>query len=56
MPFDGTDFPKRRPGSSGAKPSDNLVSAFIIVVAFSLLVLPISLSALVDIVRYVHGH
>ena len=56
MPFDGTDFPKRRPGSNGAKPSDNLISAFIIVVAFTLLVMPISLTAFIDIVRYASSH
>ena len=51
MPFDGTGFPER-PGRRPSRPGDNTVSLVIIAIAFSLLVMPISLTALVDIVRY----
>ena len=56
MPFDGTGFkpepeqPRRQPASGGA-------ATFIIVaLAFCLLAVPISLSAFVDIMRYLGGH
>ncbi len=53
MPFDGTGFlPERQPQRRPAKPGDNAISLIIIALAFSLLVMPISLTALVDIVRY----
>ncbi len=52
MPFDGTGFPERQPGRRPSRPGDNTVSLIIIALAFSLLVMPISLTALVDIVRY----
>ncbi len=52
MPFDGTGFPERLPRRRPAKPGDNAVSLIIIALAFSMLVMPISLTALVDIVRY----
>ena len=55
MPFDGAGFrpepeqPRRRPASSTA-------ATFIIVaLAFCLLAVPISLSAFVDITRYLGG-
>ena len=56
MPFDGTNFspnpPRRGPPRA---PSDNAVSIIILAVALSLLVMPISLTALVDIVRYIRS-
>ena len=55
MPFDGTGFPHRRPGRGRATKGDYVVSFIIIAIAFGLLVMPISLTALVDIVRYVRG-
>ena len=55
MPFDGTGFPQERPRRRPAKPGDNTVSIIIIALAFSLLVMPISLTAFVDIVRYLRS-
>ena len=52
MPFDGANFPERRPQPDPAKPSDTAVCLIIVVVAFSMLVLPISLQAFVDILKY----
>ena len=52
MPFDGTSFPARREQPRRAAPGDNAVSLLIIIIAFGLLVMPISLAALVDIVHY----
>ena len=53
MPFDGTGFPERLPQRRPAKPGANAVSRSLIALAFSMLVMPISLTALVDIVRYI---
>ena len=55
MPFDGTDFnghrrPNRPPGS------ETLMIAIMVITAVSLLVLPISMTALIDVIRYVRGH
>ncbi len=55
MPFDGTSFPARRDQPRRAAPGDNAVSLLIIAVAFGLLVMPISLSAFADIIRYIRG-
>ena len=55
MPFDGTGFPERRDQPRRGAPGDNAVSLLIIAVAFGLLVMPISLSAFVDIVHYIRG-
>jgi hypothetical protein len=55
MPFDGANFPSRRDQPSRATPSDNTACVIIIVVAFSLLVLPVSLSALADIINYIQS-
>lgn len=59
MPFDGTGFPEgrdppRRP--AGPAGDDNAATVIIVALAFSLLVMPISLGALVDIVQYVRGY
>ena len=56
MPFDGTGFEPRRPGRRGQAPSDNAVSVMIVAVAVVLLVTPISVAALVDVVRSLRGH
>ncbi len=56
MPFDGTNFSPRPPRRGSPRPpSDNAVSIIILAVALSLLVMPISLTALVDIVRYIRS-
>ncbi len=52
MPFDGTGFRREQPRRRPPGPGDNAVSIIIIALAFSLLVMPISLTAIVDIVRY----
>ncbi len=58
MPFDGTGFPERDdpPRRRGHAPSDNMVTAIIVAVAVCLLVTPISMAALVDIVRFMRGN
>lgn len=53
MPFDGTDFPVGRGRPGRGAPGDNAVSLLIILIAFGLLVMPISLSAFVDIIHYI---
>jgi hypothetical protein len=57
MPFDGAGFPERDdpPRRRGRAPSDNVVTAIVVAVAVCLLVTPISMAALVDIVRYFRG-
>lgn len=55
MPFDGTSFPHRPERHPPQPPSDNAVSVLIIVFALGLLVMPISMAALIDIVRYIRG-
>ena len=55
MPFDGTDFPKGdKPPGRG--PDDNAATWIIVLLAFCLLVMPVSLTGLVDIIRYVRGN
>ncbi len=56
MPFDGTEFPERRDPPRRPAGSDTAATLVITAVAFGLLVMPISLSALVDIVHYMRGH
>ncbi len=51
MPFDGTGFSGRPDQPKRPAPNDNVVSLIIIVLAFSLLVLPISMGAFVDIIH-----
>ncbi len=52
MPFDGTDFePQPKPAAPPA-PRDTLLCVGIFLAAIGLLVLPISLDALVDLVRF----
>lgn len=52
MPFDGVGFPPPRPERRPSRPGDNTVSVIIIAIAVTLLVMPISMAALVDVVRY----
>ncbi len=56
MPFDGTDFqpPPKQP--RGNAPSGHALSVIIVAGAVFLLVMPFSLAAFVDIVRYLHTH
>lgn len=56
MPFDGTGFPERRNSPRRSAGDDNAATLIIVAVAFSLLVMPISLGALVDIVQYMRGN
>jgi hypothetical protein len=51
MPFDGTDFPERRPKRRRPTRQDNLISVLIVVLALCLLLTPISVGAMVDIVE-----
>ena len=53
MPFDGSGFSRRGNQPRRETGDDNLVSALLIVIALVLLLTPISLGALVDIVRAV---
>jgi hypothetical protein len=57
LPFDSAGFPERGGEPRGpVPPGDNLVTFIIVVVTFCLLATPISLGALVDIVRAIRGH
>ena len=53
MPFDGTDFPRGTPPRRS--PSDTAVSVAIVAIAIALLVTPISLAALVDLIRFLRS-
>jgi len=56
MPFDGTDFPREdRPPGRGT-PDGNAATWIIVLLAFCLLVMPVSLTGLVDIIRYMRGN
>ena len=55
MPFDGTDFPHRGTPPGRPNSDDNVVTVIIVLLSFCLLVMPISLTVFVDIVRYVRG-
>lgn len=55
MPFDGTGFVPAQPDRRRPAPSDNVVTALIIAITFALLAMPVSLAALVDIVRYLRA-
>jgi hypothetical protein len=57
MPFDGAGFPERdEPPRRGRAPSDTMVTAIIVAVALCLLVTPISMAALVDLIRFMRGN
>jgi len=56
VPFDGTDFGiGRPPPSPRPAPSDRMFSTLFLVVAIGALVMPISVAAFVDLVRFVLG-
>ena len=55
MPFDGTGFPERPEHPRRATHNDNVVTLIIVMLAFALLALPISMGAFVDIVRSMRG-
>ena len=55
MPFDAADFPPRLPRPDRKRPGDNAVTALILVIAFALLAMPLSLAACKDIVDYLQG-
>ncbi len=55
MPFDGTGFPGKREPPRRSGPSGDAACVLIILAAFILLVMPISLHALADIVRFLSG-
>lgn len=55
MPFDGTNFPEPRPRRR-AMGDDTAITVIIVLVAFGLLIMPISMVAFVDIVDYLRGH
>ncbi len=56
MPFDGTDFPKGDQPPRRGTPDDNAATWIIVLLAFCLLVMPVSLTGLVDIIRYMRGN
>ena len=56
MPFDGTDFPREDRPSGRGTPNDNAATWIIVLLAFCLLVMPVSLTGLVDIIRYMRGN
>ena len=55
MPFDGVEFPKRQEPPKRATPAENVLLVLIALLALCLLLLPISLAAFVDVVRYLQG-
>ena len=55
MPFDGAGFPPERGRRERPAPGDNMVSFIIIFLAFGLLVMPISVTALVDVIHYLRS-
>ncbi len=55
MPFDGVDFQARPERPNRSNPGERVVSLLVLALAFCLLVMPISMAALVDIVRYLQG-
>jgi len=55
MPFDGTGFEPEPQQPRRQAPSSNAATFIILALAFCLLAVPISLSAFVDIARYLHG-
>ena len=56
MPFDGTDCPERDGPPGRGTPNDNAATWIIVLLAFCMLVMPISLNGLVDIIRYMRGN
>ncbi len=56
MPFDGAGFPAKPDPPRRSAPTDNMASLIIILLAFGLLVMPISMGAFIDIVHYLRSH
>lgn len=56
MPFDGTDFPERDGPPGRGTPNDNAATWIIVLLAFCMLVMPVSLNGLIDIIRYMRGN
>ena len=55
MPFDGVDFPARREPPAPPPRGEKLFGLLFLLLAICSLVLPISMAALVDLVRYIRG-
>ena len=55
MPFDGVDAPRRPDPPKRAAPAETALIAMIAALALCLLLMPISLSSLIDLVRYLQG-
>ena len=51
--FDGVDFPRKPPERRRA--NENGLAILIFVFALAMLIMPISLSGMVDIIRYIGG-
>lgn len=56
MPFDAAGFPPRPDQPRRAARDDNVACLIVIILAFCMLVMPISMAAFVDIVRCLRGH
>lgn len=55
MPFDGTNFKPEPEPPQHPSTEERIFLILFVVVALTLLVMPISLAALDDIVHYLHG-
>ena len=55
MPFDGTGFPPERSRPQRRPLTETVLCTVIVLLAVGLLIVPISLPALVDLVRYLRG-
>ncbi len=53
MPFDGMDFQERPEPPGRAAPGEKIVSMLLLILAISLLVMPISMAGLFDLVHYI---
>ncbi len=52
--FDGVDFPPKKPARRPV--NETAVTIVIVVFALAMLITPISLAALVDVIRAIRGH
>ncbi len=55
MPFDGVDAPRRPDSPKRAAPAETALIVMIAILALCLLLIPISSSSLIDLVRYLWG-
>ena len=55
MPFDGVNSPERQGPPKRVGPAEDILLLLIAVLALCLLLLPVSLSGFVDVIRYVQG-